>query len=251
MSDRDNGDMESAYDRSCGLMEYGTVIEGIFQRRLNRFLAEVRVDGTICSVHVKNTGRLGELLVPGARVWLEPSDNPARKTAWSLISVWKDWQVVNIDSQVPNRVAYDAFHEGKILPRLTDLRREYVYGHSRFDLFAMQGSKKLLVEVKGVTLNVDGEARFPDAPTERGLKHVRELAEAVSAGYEAYILFVIQMKGIHLFRPNDATMPAFGQALANAQAKGVHILAYDCVVTPGSIRLDAQIPVRLPDISIE
>ncbi len=227
-------------------MEYGSVIEAVFRKRLNRFLAEVEICGQITQVHVKNTGRLRELLVPDARVWLEPSDKPERKTAFSLISVEKDGRIVNIDSQVPNRIVYDALQEGRILPGMTGLRREYTYGHSRFDIYGERGDKKFLMEVKGVTLNVDGEARFPDAPTERGLKHVRELSEAVSRGYEACIIFAIQMKGIHLFRPNDATMHDFGQALAHAAEKGVHILAYDCTVTPGSLRIDAQIPVALP-----
>lgn len=227
-------------------MEYKIVKEAIFSKRLNRFLAEVEIDGQVTQVHVKNTGRLRELLMPGARVWLEPSDKPERKTAFSLISVEKNGQVINIDSQVPNRIVYDALKEGRILPGMTGLRQEYTYGNSRFDIYGEQGEQKFLMEVKGVTLNVEGEARFPDAPTERGLKHVRELGEAVSQGYGACIIFAIQMKGIHLFRPNDATMPEFGQALAEAAKKGVQILAYDCEVTPGSLRIHEQIPVVLP-----
>lgn len=228
-------------------MRYKEITEGIFQKRLNRFLAEVRIGGRVCRVHVKNTGRLGELLRPEARVWLEPSDNPNRKTDWSLISVEKDGQTVNIDSQAPNQIVYDAMTEGRILPGVTAVRREYTFGHSRFDIYAERGSRKILMEVKGVTLNVDGEARFPDAPTERGLKHVKELAKAAAEGYETYIVFVIQMKGIHSFRPNDATMPEFGQALAEASAQGVHIVARDCMVTPGSICLDQPVPVMLPE----
>lgn len=228
-------------------MQYKNIIQGIFKKRLNRFLAEVIIDGRICQVHVKNTGRLGELLIPGAKVWLEPSDNPDRKTAYSLISVLKDGQVVNIDSQVPNRIVYEALSNDRILPNLTVIKREYTFGRSRFDIYAERGKEKILMEVKGVTLNVDGEARFPDAPTERGLKHVRELAEAAANGYETYVFFAIQMKGIHLFRPNDITMPAFGQALADARKRGVHILAYDCLVTSESIRLDQPVPVILPE----
>lgn len=228
-------------------MQYKDVTEGIFRKRLNRFLAEVVIGGQVCRVHVKNTGRLGELLRPGAKVWLEPSDNPNRKTAWSLISVRKDGQVVNIDSQIPNQIVYDALAEGRILSGITFLRREYTFGHSRLDIYAERGGQKILMEVKGVTLNVDGEARFPDAPTERGLKHVRELADAAADGYETYVLFVIQMKDIHLFRPNDVAMPAFGQALAEAARQGVHILAYDCIVTPESIQLDKPVPVVLPE----
>lgn len=229
-------------------MQYGQVVEGIFQKRLNRFLAEVQIEGRLCRVHVKNTGRLKELLLPGARVWLEPSANPERKTAWSLISVWKDDQVINIDSQVPNQVVYDALMEGKVLSGLTAIKREQKHGGSRFDIYGECGTQKVLMEVKGVTLCVSGEARFPDAPTERGLKHVRELTVSVSEGYEAYVLFLIQMKGVNAFRPNDATMPDFGQALALAEKQGVHVLAYDCVVTPDSIRLDRAIPVILPEI---
>lgn len=229
-------------------MEYQAVVEGIFIRRLNRFLAEAAVGGQVERVHVKNTGRLRELLLPGAQVWLEPSDNPERKTAFSLISVLKDGQIVNIDSQVPNRIVFDALQTGRILPGMKNLRREYTYGHSRFDIYGERDGKKYLMEVKGATLNVDGEARFPDAPTERGLKHVRELAEAVSQGYGACILFVIQMKGVYRFRPNDAAMPEFGQALAEAAEKGVQVLACDCKVDPGKIFLDAQVPVLLPNI---
>lgn len=231
-------------------MEYGAVVEAVFRKRLNRFLSEVEICGQVEQVHVKNTGRLRELLIPGARVWLEPSANPERKTAFSLISVEKDSRIVNIDSQVPNRIVYDALLEGRILPGMTGICREYTYGNSRFDIYGEKGDQKFLIEVKGVTLNVDGEARFPDAPTERGLKHVRELAEAAASGYGACIIFAIQMKGIHLFRPNDVTMPAFGQALSDAAEKGVHILAYDCVVTPGSLRIDRQIPVALPKKSL-
>lgn len=230
-------------------MEYGMVREAVFCRRLNRFLAEVQLDGCVTQVHVKNTGRLGELLLPGARVWLEPADNPARKTAFSLISVEKDGRVVNIDSQIPNRIVFDALREGRIFPGMAALRREYTYGNSRFDIYGERDGKPWLMEVKGVTLNVDGEARFPDAPTERGLKHVHELTEALEQGYGAGIIFAIQMKGVHLFRPNDRTMPGFGLALAKASAAGVWVKAYDCLVTPGSLVIDREVPVVLPELN--
>ena len=229
-------------------MEYGTVVPGVFLRRPNRFIAHVRVAGREVVAHVPNTGRCRELLVGGAAVWLRPSRNPERKTAFSLVAVEKALPgggslLINMDAQAPNR----AFEEAALtlLPRYDALRREVRFGASRFD-FRLDGpSGAAFVEVKGVTLEEGGIARFPDAPTARGVKHIEELAAARQEGFEAYICFVIQMKGPRSFEPNDRTHPAFGAALRAARDAGVHILTFDCRVTPGGMSLDEAVEVVL------
>lgn len=228
-------------------MKYQRIEEAVFKSRPNRFLAQV-VTGygeEVC--HVKNTGRCRELLVPDARIWVQRSDNPSRKTAIDLIAVEKNGQIVNMDSQIPNRIAEEWIRAGHLFPGTKELliRPETRYGNSRFDLYLESGERKMFLEVKGVTLEEDGIARFPDAPTERGVKHVEELIACREAGYEAGILFVIQMKKIHYLEPNDRTHPAFGEALRRAEKAGVQILAVDCLVTPDSITADQRIEVRL------
>lgn len=223
-------------------MQYGKMVEGIFVNRPNRFVANVLVDGAEVVCHVKNTGRCKELLVPGCRVWVHEETSPGRKTPYSLITVEKEGKLVNLDSQAPNKAAFEWV--GRTME--TDiLRREKTYGSSRFDLYFEHGRKRCFMEVKGVTLEENGTALFPDAPTERGVKHIHELIACVKDGYEAYLLFVIQMKGVHEFRPNVRTQPEFGEALKQAQAAGVKLLAFDCIVTENSMEIDHEIAIEL------
>lgn len=230
-------------------MKYKNVIKAKFLSRPNRFIAVCDVDGIIETVHVKNTGRCRELLLPAATVYLSVSDNPERKTKYDLIAVEKTTDrgviLINMDSQAPNEAAYEWLLSGGIFGENATVRREVTFGKSRFDLYAEVGDKRAFIEVKGVTLEKGGIASFPDAPTERGIKHIHELISAKDAGYEAYILFVVQMKGIYEFRPNDATHRAFGDALREAEAKGVRILAQDCVITPDEMIVDKPIKINL------
>ncbi|MBQ8893006.1 MAG: DNA/RNA nuclease SfsA [Clostridia bacterium] len=227
-------------------MKYPHVIEGRFISRPNRFIAQIEIGGTEETVHVKNTGRCKELLIPGATVYLAVSDNPARKTKYDLIGVEKQRKnkatlPVNIDSQAANDIAEEW------LRKHTDalIRREIRYGSSRFDFFIENGKNKAFLEVKGVTLEKNGVALFPDAPTERGVKHIRELAESLKEGYQAYILFVIQMKEVHLLKPNDETHKAFGDALRQAAEDGVQIYAVDCRITKDSATADQFVKIEL------
>ena len=223
-------------------MRYQNITKGTFLARPNRFIAHVLVDGETVVCHVKNTGRCAELLRPGVPVYLEKSRNPARKTAWDLVAVEKGDLLINMDAQAPNRVFAEWAAEGKFLPEVQAIRPEYRYGASRLD-FCLDGHH--LVEVKGVTLEQDGRCRFPDAPTERGTRHLHELIRAVEEGYQATAFFVIQMENALDFAPNDDTDPAFGQALRQAARAGVEIAAYSCRVTPGSIEMDRPVPVLL------
>ena len=226
-------------------MRYQTVVPGRFLSRPNRFIAHVEIDGTVQVCHVKNTGRCRELLTPGAAVYLERAANPARKTQYDLIAVDKNGLLINMDAQAPNKVFGEWAEAGRFLPAPTRIRPEYTWEDSRFDFLLEDGDSPCFVEVKGVTLEEQGEVRFPDAPTQRGVKHLRGLMRAVEQGCRAAVFFVIQMKGAVCFRPNDATHPAFGQALREAAAAGVSVLAYDCRVTPDSLELDAPVPVQL------
>lgn len=230
-------------------MKYNKVIKAKFIARPNRFIAYCEVNGAKETVHVKNTGRCRELLVDGATVYLSVSDNPERRTKYDLIAVEKETErgiiLINMDSQAPNVAAYEWILSGGYFGEGAEVRREVTYGKSRFDLYIEQGERRAFVEVKGVTLEHDGIASFPDAPTERGIKHVNELVAAKNDGYEAYILFVIQMKGVHTFKPNDETHKAFGDALRHAAESGVKILAYDCVVSPDEMVVDAPINIEL------
>lgn len=230
--------------------KYGGITAGTFIERPNRFIAIIDIAGRKETVHVKNTGRCRELLVPGAQVYVEPAADAGRKTRWSLIAVKKGGRMVNIDSQVPNELAEKALRSGKLaLPEIqgpfTLLARERTYGASRFDLYFETLSQRGFIEVKGVTLESDGVARFPDAPTERGTKHINELVCAVKEGYTCYVLFVIQMKGLRWFEPNVATDPAFGFALKKAWENGVKILAVDCNTENDFIEINGFVRVDL------
>lgn len=230
-------------------MEYGIVKEGLFLQRPNRFIAHVLVDGKEELCHVKNTGRCRELLLPGkSRVYVEDHGTGTnRKTRYSLIQVIKGERLINMDSQAPNQAAYEWVLEGAggLLQSVDFIKPEYRFGDSRIDLYIEADHKKIMMEVKGVTLEEDNVARFPDAPTIRGLKHIYELCHGVEEGYEAYILFVIQMEKVRLFEPNYATHPAFGEALAYAREKGVHVVAVDCLTGKGFLRINDFVPVNL------
>lgn len=226
-------------------MRYHEVIEGRFLQRPNRFVAHVETADGIQICHVKNTGRCRELLVPDAAVYLERAGNPARKTAYDLIAVKKGNLLINMDAQAPNPVFQEWAAQGNFLPDVQSIRSEYRYGESRLDFAVYTRAGLHLVEVKGVTLEEDGVVRFPDAPTERGVKHIRELEKAVREGTAATLFFVIQMHGVRCFSPNDETHPAFGAALREAAAAGVQICAYDCVVTPDQITMGRPVPVKL------
>ena len=224
-------------------MRYGEVKRGRFLARPNRFVAHVELEGELVVCHVKNTGRCRELLTPSATVYLERAENPARKTPYDLIAVEKGDLLINMDAQAPNRVFGEwAEH---FLPETAVVRPEFTWEDSRFDFRLEDSLGPCFVEVKGVTLEQDGLALFPDAPTERGVKHLRGLRRAVEQGYRAAVFFVVQMKGPRLFRPNDDTPPAFGQALREAAAAGVGVYAWDCAVTPESLTLDAPVEVAL------
>ena len=226
-------------------MEYRHIERGRFLSRPNRFIAHVELEGRTEICHVKNTGRCRELLVPGAAVYLERADNPARKTGYDLVAVEKGERLINMDAQAPNRVFGEWAAAGLFLPGLTAIRPEFTWEDSRFDFCLEDGAGPVLVEVKGVTLEEDGVVRFPDAPTERGVKHLRGLLRAAERGYRAAAFFVIQMENVRCFRPNDETDPAFGQALREAAAGGVGVYAYDCRVTPTSLVMGAPVPVDL------
>ncbi len=226
-------------------MWYDNVYEATFLERPNRFISYVNLDGEKTVCHVKNTGRCKELLTPGARVLIQHSDNPARKTAYDLIAVYKGDILINMDAAAPNSVVGEWLMAGGLGEVPTYLKAEKTWGASRFDFYAEFGGRKMFLEVKGVTLEDGGVARFPDAPTERGVKHLRELAACLQEGYEAAVVFVIQMKGVHLFTPNWATHAAFGTALQEAAAAGVKVIAVDCQVTPESLKIDVPVPVDL------
>lgn len=211
--------------------------------RPNRFIANVEIDGKIEVCHVKNTGRCRELLLPGAKVLLEESDNPNRKTRYDLVQVYKDRALVNMDSQMPNYLVKEWIEKGDFFPEVTKLQTEKKYGNSRFDLYVEYQGKKAFIEVKGVTLEINGMARFPDAPTERGIKHMRELSRCIEDGYEAWIFFIIQMGGVTGFGPNWVTHPEFGEELIRARNSGVHVEAWDCAVFPGEIWVNSRIPI--------
>ena len=237
-------------------MKYEKICRGKFISRPNRFIAEVETGGYVRRAHVRNTGRCRELLVTGADLIMEDFRDRMgkRKLEYSLIGVTKETArgpiLINVDSQAPNKVVGEALRSGKL--RIGDMKKaevvksEYTYGTSRLDFYVKdETGREALVEVKGVTLEEDGTAMFPDAPTERGVKHIRELMGAASSGYVACVIFVIQMKGIDFFRPNDRTHAEFGEVLREAQKAGVEVLAYDCIVGEDSLRLDAPVEIKL------
>ncbi|MCI8852528.1 MAG: DNA/RNA nuclease SfsA [Lachnospiraceae bacterium] len=261
-------------------MRYEHIEPAVFLERPNRFIAWVRTERGKEICHVKNTGRCRELLLPGTALFVERNENPKRKTPLDLIAVKKGQRLINMDSQAPNQVVEEwlrAHREDETLlenlgfsraqkqegvlegqgganglegqpGRETEglrIRQEYSYGDSRFDFFLQRGEEKLLMEVKGVTLEENGIVRFPDAPTERGVKHIRELTAGLQAGYKACLFFVIQMKNVEYMEPNDKTHPAFGEALREAHRAGVRVLAYDCRVERNLLVLEDPVPVRL------
>ncbi len=226
-------------------MKYNSIVEGKFIDRPNRFIANVEINGVKETVHVKNTGRCRELLVPGAIVYLEKSSNSDRKTAYDLVSVKKGKRIVNMDSQMPNYLVEEWLHNQKIFNNITLIKREKTYGKSRFDVYLEADGRKIFIEVKGVTLEKDNVVSFPDAPTERGIKHLNELANALKDGYETYVFFVIQMKGVEYFTPAYDKHKAFGDTLVKVFNQGVKILAYDCHVTEDEVRIYKEVPVKL------
>lgn len=226
-------------------MKYENMEPARFVSRPNRFIAYVEQNGQQEICHVKNTGRCKELLVPGAELYVQRFDNPARKTKLDLISVKKGEQWINMDSQAPNQVAAEWLKAGGLGKKEIYVKPECRYENSRFDFYLEYEGRKAFMEVKGVTLEEKGVARFPDAPTERGVKHIEELIRCREAGYDAYICFVIQMKGVTRLEPNDRTHPAFGEALRRAAKTGVKVLAYDCLVRPDELKIDKEMEVCL------
>ena len=230
-------------------MRYERIQKAVFIERPNRFIAYAKLNGKRETVHVKNTGRCAELLRPGAVIYVQESDNPDRKTKWDLIAVEKPVKegkrLINMDSQIPNKVVQEWIEQGRFISDVTLIKPETTYGNSRFDLYVEAGERKIFIEVKGVTLEEDGVCRFPDAPSERAVKHLEELIQAKKEGYEAYVFFVIQMKDVRYFTPNTDTHPEFAETLKKAQAAGVELLAYDCEVTPESIAAGEPVEVVL------
>lgn len=233
-------------------MKYQTIVPAEFMERTNRFVAWVKLDGEPVKVHVKNTGRCRELLIPGAKVWLAKSDSPKRATEYDLVAVCKNGHIINMDSQAPNKVVGEWLLTKELFPGLVCVRPETVYGKSRFDFYVETGTEdvveeKIFIEVKGVTLEQDGVVRFPDAPSQRAVKHVEELIQAKREGYRTCIIFVIQMREVRYFLPNWETHPAFAKALAEAQEAGVEIYAYSCDVAPDSLAIRERVPVYMQE----
>lgn len=226
-------------------MKFENIYKAQFIDRPNRFIAHCNVNGKVETVHVKNTGRCKELLTPNATVYLEKSNNENRKTLYDLIAVEKGETLINMDSQAPNKVAFEWLNAGGYIKSPTLVRPETKYGNSRFDFYIESENEKVFVEVKGVTLENDGIASFPDAPTERGTKHLNELIKAKEDGYRTAVLFVIQMKGCKEFTPNYANDKLFSDTLKKAKKNGVEVLAMDCIVTPNSLKIDKPVLIKL------
>ena len=225
-------------------MRYENMVSGVFLARPNRFIAHVQIDGQMEICHVKNTGRCKELLPAGAKVWCQQFDKSTRKTKFDLITVQKGHRLINMDSQAPNVVAGEWLRAGG-LGEISELKPEYRHGDSRFDFSFIKDGRRCFLEVKGVTLENDGVCAFPDAPTDRGAKHLRGLTQAVKDGFGGYVLFVIQMADVKYLHPNDATDPAFGAALREAQENGVTVMAMDCNVTADEMTIRQRVPVIL------
>ncbi len=226
-------------------VKYERIKKGIFKERPNRFIAYVEIDGKTEVCHVKNTGRCRELLVPGATVFVQESDNPERKTRFDVISVYKGKTLFNIDSNAPNKVFFEWARESGYFGTIDIMKPECRYGNSRFDFYIETEGNKIFVEVKGVTLETDGVLKFPDAPTERGAKHLYELARCKEEGYSAYAVFIVQAECGAYFMPNQETDPAFSEALFQAKKAGVNILCLGCSVTADSLTINREIEVRL------
>lgn len=226
-------------------MKYKRIREGKFISRPNRFIANIEIDGKTQVCHVKNTGRCKELLVPGVAVYVQETENPERKTKYDLISVYKDGKLINMDSQAPNKVFGEWAQNSGYFKNITLIKPECKYKNSRFDFYIEADGRKIFVEVKGVTLENDGVVSFPDAPTERGVKHIKELEEAVENGYDACIFFIIQMTDCRYFVPNKATHPEFADALVSAGNSGVDIKALNCIVTPETLEAFRFVEIHL------
>ena len=226
-------------------MYYKNVYQGRFLERPNRFIAYVEIGTNREVVHVKNTGRCKELLIPGATVYVQKAEGSSRKTEWDLIGVKKGERIINIDSQAPNKVVEEWIEAGHLFSDISLIKKEVVYKKSRFDLYVESNNRKILIEVKGVTLEENGIVTFPDAPSERAVKHVKELCEAVEEGYEAIIFFVIQMKHAIYFTPNCQMHPAFYDTLVRAVQAGVKIMAYDCEVENNYLKINEEVTVKL------
>ena len=226
-------------------MTYKNIIPGIFISRPNRFIAEVEIDGNVEICHVKNTGRCKELLITGGLVYLQRADNPNRTTKYDLITVRKGERLINMDSNAPNKVFLEYLQSGAYIKNITLIKPEAQYGSSRFDFYVEAGGRRIFIEVKGVTLEENGVVMFPDAPTERGVKHLNELAQCVSEGYEAHVVFAIQLTDVKQCIPNYHTHPAFGAALVAAKQAGVAVAAFDCEVGEDSLEIRNAVEVRL------
>lgn len=226
-------------------MKYDNVKKGIFRKRRNRFIAIVEIDGEEQVCHVKNTGRCKELLTDGVTVMVQRASNPERKTKYDLIAVYKNEMLINIDSQAPNKVVFEWLKNGGLTENIALIKPEYTYKDSRFDFYMETADKKIMLEVKGVTLEENGAAMFPDAPTARGVKHVNELERLAADGFETYIIFVIQMKKMRYFTPNRTTHPEFADALKRAHESGVNIMALECEVGENSLEITGEIDISL------
>ena len=226
-------------------MQYAQIMQGVFRARPNRFIAHVEIAGREEIVHVKNTGRCKELLLPGATVYVQHFPEGKRKTKYDLIAVEKQNLLINMDSQAPNKVVQEWLMEQEPFGKITYLKPECKHGDSRFDFYLETEAKKMFIEVKGVTLEEKGVVMFPDAPTERGVKHVQELCHCLEQGYEAAIIFVVQMSGSRYFTPNRRTHAAFATALEQAAASGVQLMALTCAVTPDSLIINGTLPIHL------
>jgi len=229
-------------------MKYENIISATFLSRPNRFIAHIIVNSKDEICHVKNTGRCKELLLPGSNLYVQTNNNPKRKTKFDLIAVKKDGLLINMDSQAPNKVVEEWLTAGN-LPGVTFIKPECKYKDSRFDFYMECGQQKAFMEVKGVTLEENGIVRFPDAPTERGLKHLHGLSTCAQEGYKTFVLFVIQMQGVKYFEPNWKTHAAFGEALIDAQKAGVTILAYDCLVSKDTLEINHPVEVHLNELT--
>lgn len=226
-------------------MKYKNIVEGSFISRPNRFIAQVDINGIVHTVHVKNTGRCKELLTPNAKVFLEESTNPNRKTKYDLVSVYKGSRLINMDSQAPNKVFYEYLSTGDLFEKINLIKPEYKYKSSRIDFYAEINNQKYLFEVKGVTLEENNIVMFPDAPTERGVKHIKELISSKQDDYIPYIVFVIQMSDVSYFTPNTKTHEEFAQILREAEKAGVNILALDCIVTKDTLDINKNVKIIL------
>lgn len=226
-------------------MKYNDIHKGRFISRPNRFIANVEIEGKVNIVHVKNTGRCRELLTDNACVLLEKSSNSARKTMYDLVSVYKGKRLVNMDSQAPNKVFQEYLEDGRMFQNISFIKPECKFNNSRFDFYVEAENRKIFMEVKGVTLEKNNIVLFPDAPTERGLKHIYELISAKEQGFESYVVFVVQMSDVEHFTPNKETHPEFAEALKAAEKSGVNIIALDCIVTENSLNINREVDVIL------